>query len=373
MTCLRKIIPVFFMLLLWLGGAAALHAQEYRIGYFEANRFNSFIKTFKAAKNRFKELGWEGKIEFPVADACYTTDGSVEAKGKLPKIAKKLLARKDLDLLFVSGTPASKIILTAANCLPPGNPECNLPYPVLSSSVSDAVGAGLVSGAEDSGSDNFSVRIIPERYLRMFRIFHDEVRFKKLGLVYMDDPVARTYANVDDAEKVARERGFKVVSALLTEPIDQKKCEAALTGLVEQGIDALFTSVQTCFDWGKPNHDAGKNFEYLISKNIRVFARQGSQDVKAGALMGFSTIDFSSRGRFLVDMMIKILQGEKPRNLGMIDNAPPTIALNLDTAQKIGFDPSFDILGASDEIYQKITLPGEEGSVVKSPCDLLEK
>ena len=41
----------------------------------------------------------------------------------------------------------------------------------------------------------------------------------------------------------------------------------------------------------------------------------------------------------------------------MVDDAPPKIAINLAVAREIGFDPSFEILGASDEIYNEITLP----------------
>ncbi len=33
------------------------------------------------------------------------------------------------------------------------------------------------------------------------------------------------------------------------------------------------------------------------------------------------------------------------------------MAVNLQVAELIGFDPSFDIIAASDEIFQEITLP----------------
>jgi ABC-type uncharacterized transport system substrate-binding protein len=55
--------------------------------------------------------------------------------------------------------------------------------------------------------------------------------------------------------------------------------------------------------------------------------------------------------------MTKILQGEKPRSLVMKDDAIPKISLNIQVAQKIGFDPSFEILAATDEIYEEIVLP----------------
>jgi hypothetical protein len=35
-------------------------------------------------------------------------------------------------------------------------------------------------------------------------------------------------------------------------------------------------------------------------------------------------------------------------------DAPPKIAINLVTAQLIGYDPPVDLLGAADEIYNTI-------------------
>jgi hypothetical protein len=355
-------------------------AAELRVAYLEGSRFSSYIKTFDAVQKRVRELGITDQITFPVADACYSGDSGLEKAEydkQLLEFATKLLQRRDIDMIFSAGTAASQALLKAAGCLSESdkrvradNPECKLPLPVVASSVSDAVKSGFVINQHDSGTENYTVRIIPERYSRMFRIFHDEVRFKKLGLLYVDDDKGRQFANVEDAETVANERGFQIIRHILSPPIHQHKCEAGLKDLVKQGIDAFYMSVHTCFEWGKPQNNVYHNLQYLIGNNVRIFARQGSRDVKAGALLGFSTIDFSARGNFIVDMMVKIMQGATPRGLAMIDKAPPTIALNLYVAQKIGFDPSFDILGASDEIYQEIILPEDTQALARSPCDV---
>lgn len=53
----------------------------------------------------------------------------------------------------------------------------------------------------------------------------------------------------------------------------------------------------------------------------------------------------------------KILNGAKPRHLTQIFLNPPKIAINLKTAQLIGYDPSVDIVGAADEIFTEIAAP----------------
>jgi len=135
----------------------------------------------------------------------------------------------------------------------------------------------------------------------------------------------------------------------------------ALEALVAKKIDAFYMPSLTCFEWKK--YDANKFLAYLRDNNVPTFARQGSEDVKAGALMGFSTVDYSQRGQFVADKIIDILKGGSPRKQKMVDEAPPKIAINLQVAKQIGFDPSFEILGASDEIYNEITLP--ENRLVK--------
>ena len=55
--------------------------------------------------------------------------------------------------------------------------------------------------------------------------------------------------------------------------------------------------------------------------------------------------------------VITIFNGAKPRQLTQIFQNPPKIAINLKTAQLIGYDPSVDIVGAADEIYTTIEPP----------------
>lgn len=55
--------------------------------------------------------------------------------------------------------------------------------------------------------------------------------------------------------------------------------------------------------------------------------------------------------------MAQVFNGAKPRQLEQIFEGPPKVAINLKTAQLIGFDPPMVLLGAADEIYKKIEQP----------------
>jgi len=342
----RKLIAgcvfVFFLSMIVVVNATA---KTYRIGYLEAGDYWIYDKTFNALKVALKEMGWKDKIEFP-QDAHFSPGWDKKKEPERLERAKELMRRKDLDLIIAMGTGATKFILKANN----GK------TPILAMCVSDAVKSKFVVSEKDSGIDNFTVRIVPGRYKRMFEIFHDVVNFKKLGLLYPDTEDGRKYANVADARQVSAERGFKIIE--YTKISSAEKTEECVTGLqwlIDQGIDAFFMPSINCFDWSQC--DVKKIIDLLLKNKIPSFAKNGTRDVKAGAFMGFSTISFVSRAAVLADKVTRILKGESPRSLNMIDNATPMISLNIYVAEKIGIDPSFDILGASDEIFQEITLP----------------
>jgi len=339
------VFVLFFFLIMTVDADVNASDKTHRIGYLEAGDYWIYDKTLNALKVALEEMGWKNKVEFP-QDARFSPGWDEKMKPERLKKAQELMARKDIDLIIAMGTGATKSLLEANN----GK------TPILAMGVSDAVKSKFVISEKDSGKDNFTVRVVPGRYKRMFEIFHDVVNFKKLGLLYPDTENGRKYSNVADAKQVSTERSFKVIEYnKISTAETPEECKAGLQWLFDQGIDAFFIPSINCFDWSKC--DVKKLLDLLIKNKIPSFARNGTQDVKAGALMGFSTVDFSKRGHFLADKLVKILKGESPRSLNMIDNATPKISLNIHVAEKIGVDPSFDILGASDEIFQEITIP----------------
>lgn len=319
--------------------------RKYRIGYLEGGPFWVFDETLKAIKKSLDKMGWGDKIEFP-KDAFFSPGWEPEKKEELDKRAKELMARDDLDLIITAGSDATEAILKANN----GR------IPIIAESVSDAVKSKFVVSEKDSGVDNFTVRIVPGRYLRMFKLFHDVVKFKKLGLIFPDTENGRKFTNLEDALQAAKERGFEVVEyKKLSRAESTEECLQGIEWLLQQGIDAFFIPSLVCTDW--TTSDVEKLINLLMEHKIPTFAREGTKYVKAGALMGFSSIDFTDRGVFLADKMVKILQGAKPRSLPMVDERMPKLSFNLSVAEKIGFNAPFDLLATSDEIFKEITLP----------------
>lgn len=195
----------------------------------------------------------------------------------------------------------------------------------------------------------------------MFRVFHDVVRFRKMGIMYPDTPDGRVYAALGDAQGIASELGFSLVQySGLSSAETADECRKGLEALREQGMDAFFIGPLNCFDI--EGNDFAPLLDTLTAWKIPTFARDGSEYVKAGALMGFSTWDFGPIGVFHARQARAIFSGTSPRQLSMQDGTEPSIALNLLTAKAIGFEFPFDVLVVADELHGTITRPTPSGT-----------
>ena len=325
-------------------GTAQVTPQIKRIGYLEAGPFWLFDNTWSAFREGMEHYD-DMRCEFP-QDARFSPGWDPKQMQLLPELARQLLQRKDLDLVVGMGTAAVKALLAVNN----GR------LPILGMGMADPIAAGVVKSAHDSGVDNFTCRVTVDRWPSMFRVFYDVVRFHKLGIMYQDNAEGRVYAALDDARAIASELGFSLVLYNgLSSAESTEECRKGLNELHKQGMDAFFIGPLNCFDIG--GDGIGPLLQTLTQWKIPTFARDGSEYVKAGALMGFSTWNFGPSGRALAKQAHEILDGALPRSLAMLDRSEPSIALNLAVAKAIGFDFPFDVLVTADELHETIAPP----------------
>ena len=87
---------------------------------------------------------------------------------------------------------------------------------------------------------------------------------------------------------------------------------------------------------------------------VATFSQGRTGEVKHGVLMSLARPNYLPTGRFYAKTFIRILQGAKPRDLPQIFQERQEIAINLETARKIGFPFPMDILAGAKEIYERI-------------------
>lgn len=359
----------------WRVSPTTNNGQKWRIGYYEGGQYPDYEVILKATVRGLISLGWMQPLEIPegaavapggfwrylaentvsdyirfVPDAYYNA-GNFDRDQRGPAraaVLERLADKKDVDLMIAMGTWAGQDLATDAHGVP-----------TVVMSTSDPVAAGIVVSAEDSGLPHLHAKVEPQRYARQVELFHDILGFKSLGLVYEDSEEGRTFAAVADVEDVAKARGFKIERCLapfsgVDDRVAETRAAACYASLADK-VDAVYLTVHR----GLNENSFPGIIEGLNRASVPTFSMLGENEVKQGALMSVAQSNYVYVGQFHAKTIAEILNGAAPGDLPQVWRAPAKIALNLKTAEVIGYDPTVDILMASDEIYQTIETPGE--------------
>ena len=308
------------------------------IAYFEAGPYWEFSLLFEKVVDSLKRKQILDKVRFP--ESLHSTPGWDVPAAVYAAEAKRLMSDPSVDLIISMGTVATKALLDANN----GR------TPIVSIDVADPVGAGIIDAVSGKGAPNLTLQYTPDKWQKVFVLFHQALLFTKMGIMYHDSPEGRSYSNVNEAREVARDRGFTLVEyARLDQEESIDSCVAGMRYLVDQGVDALYISALNCFDWNKGN--PREIFDYLHSHGIKTLARDGTVQVKRGALLGLSTLDYASVSDYYVGQIAHLLGFMPERALVVQSSYSPKITLNLDTASTLKLDIPLILLIAADEIF----------------------
>jgi ABC-type uncharacterized transport system substrate-binding protein len=280
-----------------------------------------------------------------VADAFYSPEWNPDLRAKVSgRLLERLRDAGDLDCVLAFGTWAGQDI----------GPE-NPPVPILVMSVTDAVGAGIIPSADDSGRDNLLAFAQTDNYKRQIRIFHEAVGFSRLGIVYADTPAGRSNIALEQIEAAAVEAGVELVRCTNAYLSDFKEADAVANrlrtcheDLVRQGADAVFLT----YSYGTDGVYNAFSLEPLLKAGLPTFAQQGGNLVRRGALLSLAGNEIKVEGIFAAEALEKILEGSLPRSLPPHYESPVSLAVNLRTATIIGWNLPMAILAAVDEFYR---------------------
>ncbi|PLX81841.1 MAG: hypothetical protein C0614_06415 [Desulfuromonas sp.] len=348
-------------------------APKIRIGYLEGGPYRNYHQSLVSFINGLVKLGWLEDPRFPefsimnnsrevwewlvahtksdylvfVKDGFYSSEWNKTLRPETRQtILNRLVKNPDFDFMIAMGTWAGQDLANERN---------QVPTMVFSSS--EPVKANIVKGAQYSGISNLHARTDPFRYERQVRLFHDQVGFQKLGVAYEDSPDGRVYSAIDDIRKVAQERGFEIVECFtLNNTPDIHLANASVSKCYQdlaEKVDAFYITNQT----GVNEENMPKLMAPLFAKRIPTFSQPGVEIVKFGALMGIDNSKFKEVAEFHAKAAGKIFNGAKAGDLPMIFEDPARLVLNLETASRIGYTPSAEVLVAADQIFRAIEQP----------------
>jgi ABC-type uncharacterized transport system substrate-binding protein len=278
-----------------------------------------------------------------VKDALYSYEWDREKRESVKqRLLDRIRDKGDIDCILTFGTWPGQDFAAE-----------DLALPVLVSSVSDAVGAGIIPSPEDSGRDNLWAAVEPGRYELQLRVFHEIFPFSRLGIAYDDTPSGRGIIALPVIEKAAENMGIELVrctGGLLVADADlaADRLLACHRELAERKADAVYITYTTAM---APRR-IPEILAPLIDARIPTFSQVGSEDVAHGALLSIAQTNMPDEGRFSARALAEVLRGKKPRSLSQVYESSVSLAVNLRTAMRIGWNLPMEILSAVDQLYQ---------------------
>ncbi|WP_022665981.1 ABC transporter substrate-binding protein [Desulfospira joergensenii] len=347
------------------------NGKKWRIAYYEGGPFVNYPLTLVSTVNGLMKKGWIEKAKIPepkdtdtiklwqwmrdnlksdylefVKDGHYTANwnkNDKEARKKTTqKVINRLKTRKDIDLIIAMGTWAGQDLANDQHITP-----------TIVCSTSDPIRAEIIKSEADSGFSHLHAKVDPTLYQRQIKVFHDIIGFKTLGVAFRDTVSGHSYSAIADVERMAKEMGFEVKTCLIPEDAareaEGQKLLDCYKKLSEQ-VDAVYVTTQTGVNKRSIKDISG----VFIAKGIPSFSQPGIKFVKYGLLMSISQAGVKYIGDFHAETMAKVFNGAKPGELNQVFKEPLSIAINLKTAELIGYDPPVDVIGAADQIFEKI-------------------
>jgi putative ABC transport system substrate-binding protein len=318
-----------------LGGVAAwpLAAWAQRpampvVGYLGAATFESSRDRVAAFHRGLAETGYiEGSnvaIEYRWADDHYD---------RLPALAAELVRRRPAVIVMGGSTPGALALKAATQTIP-----------IVFQIGSDAVEIGLVASLSRPGGNMTGVSAITSEVVaKRLEMLHELVP-TAASIALLVNPTNSTLTEVEtkEAQVAARILGLQLLVLNATTP---SEIEVAFATLVRQRADALLVSAELFFL-------ALSDHLVTLAARHAVPAIYGFRETTtAGGLVSYGAI-LSDTFRQVGVYTGRILKGEKPADLPVMQPTKFELVINLKTAKALGLTIPETLLATADQVIE---------------------
>lgn len=273
-------------------------AKVFKIGITQFAVHPSLDAATNGFKKALADKGIKVKFEEQNAQADMTNTQT---------IAKNFVGDK-VDLIFANATPSATAALNATKEIP-----------IVFTSVTDPVGAGLVKSFDQPGknitgtTDNH-----PDATKKTISFITDEVKAKKIGVIY-NSGEQNSVVQVKSVKKLVEEKGGKLVEVSVSTSADVKQAAESLVGRVDAIYIPTDNTVVSALE---------SVISVVNSKKIPLFVGElDSMKKGAVAASGFNYFDIGYQSGL---MAADILTGKKKPSEIPVE-LPKTLKLMINT------------------------------------------
>jgi putative ABC transport system substrate-binding protein len=268
-------------------------------------------------------VGQNVAIEYRWADGHYD---------RLPALAAELVNLKVAAILAAGGPPSALAAKRATSTIP-----------VVFSAADDPVGLGLVASLSRPGGN-----------VTGMSLFNSDLGAKRLALLHELVPSAGFVAYLTNPANPSVKLEVKAVQEaaktfgldlLIIDASTDQEIERAFARLTEQHIGAVIVAGEPFFDSRRAA------IVELAAKNAIPASYSWRENVALGGLLSYgTTISESYRNSGIY--CGRILRGEKPADLPVMQPTKFEMAINLKTARTLGLNVPPTLLTAADEVIE---------------------
>jgi len=321
-------------LLVALGGAAAwplsAHTQQPTIpviGFLNAASAAEWTRFLTAFRVGLRESGFaEGQnvaIEFRWAEGRYD---------RLPELVADLVNRRVAVLVATGGTTSAVAAKAATTTIP-----------TVFSTGGDPVKEGPVASISRPGGNRTGVSLLTTALApKRLEILREVVPKASVIGVLLNPNSAGAQPQLEDVEKAAWAIDQQVS---ILHASGERDFETAFATMVQMRISALIVGADPFFSSRRDQLVA------LAARDRIPAIYEWREFAEAGGLMSYGS-DLADGYRQVGLYAGRILKGEKPADLPVVQSTKVEFVINLKTARSLGLTFSLPLIGRADEVIE---------------------
>jgi putative ABC transport system substrate-binding protein len=274
-----------------------------------------------------------------LAENGYVVGRNVEIEFRWSEGQSQLLPAMAADLV----RRRVNLIVAAAGGAPEAAKAATATVPIVFSTGGDPVGLGLV-GSLSRPSGNLTGVTTVRRDLdgKRFGLLHDVVPDGKSVAFFVARELPDANKQIAAAQEAARTIS---VELLLFDTRTEREFEAAFATAVERGCSGFILAANS---WAA----ARRALVTALAARLRLPGIYGEREFAvAGGLMSYGT-SFAANYRQVGVYAGRILRGEKPADLPVMQPTKFELIINLKTAKALGLTIPETLLATADEVIQ---------------------